>query len=230
MKQSLVVIAVALVATVGPLQAQIRIPNLSDIPGMPNIDVLKGVENVVTPILGAPAKQIILTARSNAGPVHGVPPDMLRKLRQLGVSENLLQRVRWSNNWRAVDTIFSMDARAMCLQDVIVFRNLSDVYNDVALWVHELKHFEQFERLGLDRFALEYTVNRQTYENEANNAENAAIGRINEGALNASTYYSYCATPVGNSPAIVGGQPPGSACWIPTPAGPVWGTVVGFHQ
>ena len=229
MRRSLVALTVTLVL-VAPLQGQIKIPNLSDIPGVPNIDVIGGVGNAVNLVVGAPSKQFILTARANAGPVYGVPPDMLRKLRLLGVSENLLQRVRWSNNWRAVDTVFSMDARAMCLQDIVVFRNLSDVYNDVALWVHELKHFEQYERLGLDRFAAEYTVNRQTYENEANNAENAAVGKINAGALNVASYYSYCATPVGNSPTVAGGQPRGSACWMMTPQGAVWGTVVGFDQ
>ena len=219
--------------------AQIKIPNISDIPGVPNIDVIGGVGNAINLVVGAPTKQFILTARGNVGDVYGVPPEMARRLLILGVPEQFVSRARWSNNWRAVDTVFSMDARAMCLQDVIVFRDLQDVYNDVALWVHELKHLEQYDRLGLERFAAEYTVNRQTYENEANNAENSAIAKIDAGALNAvlvpppppqRRYYSYCSTPAGNSPTVSGGLPQGSACWMPTPSGPVWGTAVGFFQ
>ena len=44
-------------------------------------------------------------------------------------------------------------------------------------------------------------------------------------------YYSYCRTPIGDSPVIQGGLAPNSSCWMPNFYGqPVWGYVIGFYR
>lgn len=255
--QFLVKATAAVVLFVSAANAQL--PNLADITGI-NWDIpnrrltvgtpenpIRTIERTGQAIVGAPAKQFILTAKANAGPAYAVPPAMYQQLLDLGVRRDLLDRARWSTNWRSVDTVFTADANAVTLQEVIVFRNQSDVWNNPVLWVHELKHFEQYERLGLDRFAAEYTVNKWVYENEATDAENraarsrGAAGNQQQMAggwgngpnqpappqmVRQNVYYSYCATPAGNSPTIQGGYPQGSGCrW-----GPSWGTVVGFYR
>ena len=258
-------VVLAVLVTTFPTPASAQLPNLADITGinidLPNRRVSVGapenpfsvIERTGQAIVGAPARQFILAAKANAGPTQPIPPAMYQQLASLGVRRDLLDRARWSTNWRAVDTVFTADAAAVALEEVIVFRNASDVYNNPVLWVHELKHFEQYDRMGLDRFASEYTVNRWVYENEATDAENRAAQMLR--ARNAggsgpmtppmpaaqrgpfmtqpapqSAYYSYCATPVGNSPVIQGGLPPGASCSMPTPWGPAWGTVVGFNR
>jgi hypothetical protein len=57
-------------------QAQIRIPNPSDIPAVPNIDVIGGSGNVLNTLAGAPAKEFFPSTTANGGPMYGVPPEM----------------------------------------------------------------------------------------------------------------------------------------------------------
>jgi hypothetical protein len=57
-------------------QAQIRIPNPSDIPAVPNIDVIGGSGNVLNTLAGATAKEFFPSTTAYAGPMYGVPPEM----------------------------------------------------------------------------------------------------------------------------------------------------------
>jgi hypothetical protein len=57
-------------------QAQIRIPNPSDIPAVPNIDVIGGSGNVLNTLAGATAKEFFPSTTANARPMYGVPPEM----------------------------------------------------------------------------------------------------------------------------------------------------------
>ncbi len=59
------------------------------------------------------------------------------------------------------------EASAVTTIDTITFANAWDAENDVALWVHEVKHVEQFRRWGLMEFSRRYVVDHQAVEAEA---------------------------------------------------------------
>ncbi|WP_374426781.1 DUF4157 domain-containing protein [Tabrizicola sp.] len=59
------------------------------------------------------------------------------------------------------------DATAVAAIDTIIFRNAWDAENNVALWGHEVKHVEQFQRWGLMGFAQRYVRDHQAVEAEA---------------------------------------------------------------
>jgi Domain of unknown function (DUF4157) len=59
------------------------------------------------------------------------------------------------------------DATAVTAIDTIIFRDPHDAENNVALWGHEVKHVEQFQRWGLMEFARRYVTDHGTVEAEA---------------------------------------------------------------
>jgi hypothetical protein len=59
------------------------------------------------------------------------------------------------------------EATAVTAIDTIIFRNPWDARNNVALWGHEVKHVEQFQRWGLMGFARAYVRDHQAVEAEA---------------------------------------------------------------
>jgi Domain of unknown function (DUF4157) len=59
------------------------------------------------------------------------------------------------------------DATAVTAIDTIIFRTAWDAENNVALWGHEVKHIEQFQRWGLMDFARAYVRDHQAVEAEA---------------------------------------------------------------
>jgi Domain of unknown function (DUF4157) len=65
------------------------------------------------------------------------------------------------------------DATAIALIDTIIFADASDAQNNVALWGHEVKHVEQFQRWGLIDFARRYVRDYQAVEAEAYAIEDA---------------------------------------------------------
>jgi hypothetical protein len=239
-------------------------------PGLHAIDTILNGQDLVTAIsdalkgpVGIPLRAVIVEAKRNAGPGEPFPPSLVAQLIQLGVREDLVRRARWSRKWGAVDTVFTKAKDAVTLQELIVYRNPSAVTNptpsDLLMHVHELEHFAQYDRMGLDLFAAEYTIDSQKYENEANAAASRAATRLptlNQrpvppgGATPVTTlpiapvtpqptspvpvtsvYYSFCRTFIGDSPVIMGGLPPNANCWIPNAWGmPVWGKVIGFYR
>lgn len=59
------------------------------------------------------------------------------------------------------------EALAITTIDTIIFANPNDAAHNVALWVHEVKHVEQFRRWGVLGFARRYVQNHQAVEAEA---------------------------------------------------------------
>lgn len=59
------------------------------------------------------------------------------------------------------------DATAVTAIDTIIFRDAWDAQNNLALWGHEVKHVEQFQRWGLMDFARRYVRDHATVEAEA---------------------------------------------------------------
>jgi hypothetical protein len=59
------------------------------------------------------------------------------------------------------------EATAITLIDTIVFADARAAETDIALWAHEVKHVEQFQRWGLMGFAEAYVRDHQAVEAEA---------------------------------------------------------------
>ena len=59
------------------------------------------------------------------------------------------------------------DATAVTAIDTIIFADAWDAENNVVLWVHEVKHVEQFRRWGLLGFARRYVLHHHGDEDEA---------------------------------------------------------------
>jgi hypothetical protein len=56
---------------------------------------------------------------------------------------------------------------AVTLADVILFRDDDAARTDVKLWAHELTHVMQYERWGVEGFAMRYLQDCETVEQEA---------------------------------------------------------------
>jgi hypothetical protein len=182
---------------------------------------------------------------------YRLPNDVAADLVALGVPAHIVQKTTWSPDWYATNYMpFTGNQGAVVVEDLVLISD-NRLVHDRAFMAHELKHVQQYERLGTDAFCSQYTTNSWIFENEgkdeqarvaraiaARNQQNAGgLGNGWQGGWNApqppvrqSVYYSYCATPAGNSPVIRGGYAPGSACSVPMAWGPAWGRVVGFHQ
>ncbi len=59
------------------------------------------------------------------------------------------------------------DATAVTTIDTITFADAWDAANNVPLWVHEVKHVEQFRRWGVLDFARRYVLDVRGVEDEA---------------------------------------------------------------
>jgi hypothetical protein len=59
------------------------------------------------------------------------------------------------------------DATAVTAIDTIIFHDAWDAENNIALWGHEVKHVEQFQRWGLMGFARRYVRDHNAVEAEA---------------------------------------------------------------
>jgi len=59
------------------------------------------------------------------------------------------------------------DVNAVTLIDTIIFRRTQDAEDNVALWAHELKHVQQYQTLGVDEFARQYTRDYNALEGPA---------------------------------------------------------------
>lgn len=58
-------------------------------------------------------------------------------------------------------------ATAVAIVDTIIFADPWDAENNIALWAHEVKHVEQFQRWGVVEFARRYVRDHAAVEAEA---------------------------------------------------------------
>ena len=134
-------------------------------------------------------------------------------------------------------------AAAVTLIDVIVFKSRTDAYNDVSLWVHELRHVKQFRDWGTRDFAIRYLRSWNSVEGEAYAAQRDFDGWRSR-QVNAPAQLPYpdrrppvlpyrdgpqqqaaaavCATPWGMCQMAVA-IPVGAPCYCPTYQGPLQG-------
>ncbi len=98
-----------------------------------------------------------------------IPPAIRTKLAATFPAE-LLDRVRYRVGREGT---FGMQAfqygevQAMTLLDVIVFRSEQDALTSDVLWAHELTHVRQYDRWGIEDFALRYVRDHKAVEDEA---------------------------------------------------------------
>ncbi len=155
---------------------------LCDKLGLPCVDVIDGVKHVLTeaqvqaiaPLFAEWLRASRNTSRGGSNPI----PVHIQQELQGFYGNDILGSVRYKIGDSGIANLGGLsirygDARAVTLIDVIVFNNESDV-NDPQLWVHELRHVEQFLQ-GVDKFAIQYLRElrheHNPLENDARNAE-----------------------------------------------------------
>ena len=112
------------------------------------------------------------TARRDAQPI---PSNIRNQLRGF-YDDDILNRVRFKIGDAGALNLARLsiqygDADAVTLIDVVVFNNKDDAYNNAVLWVHELKHVQQFRDWGVRDFSIRYMRSWNAVENEAYSAE-----------------------------------------------------------
>jgi hypothetical protein len=101
----------------------------------------------------------------------------------------LVSNVRWTVRGQRFElgsllTAWVLEDGAVTLGRVVVFDHdgLSD---NLWLWAHELAHVEQYQRLGVDGFAMAYLADWQGMEAEATARGNAVVALVREERANA---------------------------------------------
>jgi hypothetical protein len=124
-------------------------------------------------LVGQPLAHAIWFSKSQVRDARPIPPDIYGTLAQAGVAPWVMQKARYSCDWGATANgtiqqvlLGNEIAGAVTLDDIIIFRDCSFT-SDHLLWAHELRHVEQYARLGVAQFATQYTVNHWVLENEA---------------------------------------------------------------
>lgn len=100
-----------------------------------------------------------------------IPPQIYRAL--LGFfPDAVLRKVRWSAGHADAITIPGLAMSyghidGVTLGDVVLFRTDHSARTDTKLWAHELTHVMQYERWGIDEFAMRYLQDYDAVEQEA---------------------------------------------------------------
>jgi hypothetical protein len=106
-----------------------------------------------------------------ANGVRPIPPQIHRAL--LGYfPDALLRKVRFAGGHADQITVPGLTMTyghidAVTLVDVILFRDDNAARSDAKLWAHELTHVMQYERWGVEGFAMRYLQDANTVEQEA---------------------------------------------------------------
>lgn len=133
-------------------------------------------------IAGNALAQAIWFSKSRIA-IQPVPSQIAQDLMQLGVQPGIIQRARYSTDWGASANgtiqqflLGNEMAGAVTLDEVIIFRD-GRMVGDLALWAHELKHVEQYARMGVQEFAKHYVENSNELEAPAY-AEGNRVGQV----------------------------------------------------
>jgi hypothetical protein len=148
-------------------------PDLGHIP-----TAIGNLPQSIADIPGAPLAQAIRWAKARAEASAQPIPYHVRQQLAPYISASTLGRVRYSSDWGAAVNgtlqqfaLGNNHAAAITLDNIVVFRD-GRLAGDLALWVHELAHVEQYSRMGIDGFANRYTQAHWTLENEATDRAN----------------------------------------------------------
>lgn len=152
-------------------QVRIERPKLEAIPEMlKNLpkDVGQAMLNPTAPFL-ATAIRFSRGQALNRG-TQPIPPNIKSELETYFPSQ-ILNKVVWTTAAgisldSALKNWFNQEG-AITLDEVIVFSDVTQAQNDIELWAHELTHVLQYNQLGVDTFAFQYSMNWNQFENQA---------------------------------------------------------------
>ena len=155
---------------------EIEPPDLAVIPeviqNLPE-DVREALLNATAPLLATAIRESRQQAIDRG--VSPIPPH-IRSTLQPYFPTTILDKARWTTaagisldgaltNW------FNLEG-AITLGEVIAFSDGMQAQQDVEVWAHELTHVLQYERLGIETFAFEYSSDFTVLEDQAR--ENAS--------------------------------------------------------
>ena len=109
-------------------------------------------------------------------------PDELHEHLARHYGRKLVGSIRWTVRGRRLElgsllTAWVLEEGAVTLDRVIVFDNEA-LAGNLWLWAHEMAHVEQYQRLGVERFAAAYLADWQGMEAEATTRANAVVAAI----------------------------------------------------
>ena len=156
-------------------------PDLAVIPeviqGLPE-DVREAVLNATAPLVATAIRESRQQAIDRG--VSPIPPH-IRSTLQPYFPTAILDKARWTTaagisldgaltNW------FNMEG-AITLGEVIAFTDGMQA-QDVEVWAHELTHVTQYERLGIETFAFEYSNDFTVLEDQARDNASRTMASI----------------------------------------------------
>jgi hypothetical protein len=129
--------------------------------------------------------QAVMMAKGAIRTAYPLPPDLAQDLISVGVAPQIVQMTRWSPDWYVTNYLPGTGNQgAVTLEDIVVVRD-NRLVGDRAFMAHELRHVLQYQRLGTQEFATQYTLNAWVFENEAKDeqarVERAMIARNSAG-------------------------------------------------
>lgn len=137
--------------------------------------VLQSIEQAVREaMIAGPGEALTVYIResrnSAIGTAQPIPPHIRTQLQGF-VAESTLDRVRYKVGDNGLINLGGVtvrygDASAITLDELVVFADQSGA-EDLALWVHELYHVEQFAGWGVRDFAIKYVRDHGAIERPA---------------------------------------------------------------
>jgi hypothetical protein len=121
-------------------------------------------------VLGAPLAAALRSAYDQHSPNARPLPDYVKQTLSRFFNAAYLDTLRYSIGHVELSlpnaiNVVTHSQYAVTINDLIVFPN--DPGTAYTWWAHEIQHTIQYQRLGFDGFAYEYTVNYGALENEA---------------------------------------------------------------
>ncbi|MBI6557119.1 DUF4157 domain-containing protein [Pseudomonas veronii] len=197
-------------------------------------DVVNALNELQANLLTGPIlEQAIRASRDTAINGSAPIPDSIRRDLTGYASEESMNQVRFKigdNGFVNLARLLEQGgaANAVTLIDVVVFRDQGGAA-DPSLWAHELTHVDQYRNWGVNSFAVHYSRNANSVEDEAYEKGNAffAWAQRERPGREVSSSVSTVAMPI---PApepmpMPGGMPSGA---VTQPCG-CWGPTTGFN-
>ena len=161
---------------------EIEPPDLAVIPevlqNLPE-DVREALLNATAPLLAAAIRESRQQAIDRG--VSPIPPH-IRSTLQPYFPTAILDKARWTTAGGisldgALTSWFNMEG-AITLGEVIAFSDGTQAQQDVEVWAHELTHVIQYEQLGIETFAFEYSYDFTDLENQARDNASRTMASI----------------------------------------------------
>lgn len=182
----------------------------------------------VESLSGQPMCQAVMAAKGSIRTRYPLPAEVAQDLIAVGVPANIVRKTTWSPDWYATNYMPGTGGQgAVTLDDVVIISDNRLVY-DRAFMAHELKHVQQYERLGLNNFCAQYTTNSWIFENEAKDEQTRVARAIAQ--LQADRQGGNVGGPQNNNFAyfnLNGAYYYGDAAFMLYPADPRSGQVIG---